>query len=290
MLRFRKAVIATGSRPTIPQIAGLAEAGYLTNETVWELTALPRRLVVIGGGAIGAELAQAFRRFGSEVTILDVAPRLMGQEDADAAELIRSTLIAEGVRLALGVQIERVETMAAGKRIHYRQEGHAHSMDVDEILVAAGRTPNLETLNLAAAGVVYNSNGIQVDDTLRTTNGRVYAAGDVATRFQFTHTADATARLVIQNALFPGPKKKVSDLIVPWCTYTDPEVAHVGDYDYEAEQAGRRVDTFVQPIGGTDRGRTDGDVDGFVKVHVKTRRRPYRGGDDRGASCWGTDQ
>ena len=269
VLRFRKAVIATGSRPAIPPIAGLAEAGYLTNETLWELTAMPRRLAVIGGGAIGAELAQAFRRFGSEVTILDVAQRLLGREDAEAAELIRTTFVAEGVRLVLGAQLEGVETTAGDKRIHYRQDGQAHSVSVDAILVAAGRSPNIETLNLAAAGIAHDEKGIQVDDTLRTTNGRVYAAGDVATQYQFTHTADATARLVVQNALFPGPQKKVSNLIVPWCTYTDPEVAHVGLYDYEAEQAGMTVDTFVQPIGGTDRGRTDGDADGFVKVHVK---------------------
>jgi pyruvate/2-oxoglutarate dehydrogenase complex dihydrolipoamide dehydrogenase (E3) component len=140
---------------------------------------------------------------------------------------------------------------------------------VDAILVAAGRTPNIDTLNLAAAGIEWGKQGIQVDDTLRTTNHAVYAAGDVATRFQFTHTADATARLVVQNALFPGPKKKVTDLIVPWCTYTDPEVAHVGLYDHEAEAQGMEVQTFVQPIAGTDRGRADGDAEGFVKVHVR---------------------
>jgi pyruvate/2-oxoglutarate dehydrogenase complex dihydrolipoamide dehydrogenase (E3) component len=268
-LRFRKAVIATGSRPSVPPIPGLADAGCLTNETVFELTSLPRRLAVIGGGAIGAELAQAFRRFGSEVTILDVAPRLLGREDADAAELVRTTFVAEGIGLALGVQIERVELVPNGKRIHYQQAGQADSIDVDAILVAAGRAPNLEALNLDGAGIAYDKKGVQVDATLRTTNRSVYAAGDIASRFQFTHTADATARLVLQNALFPGPKKKVGDLIVPWCTYTDPEVAHVGLYDHEAEAAGIKVDTYLQPIGGTDRGRADGDADGFVKVHVK---------------------
>jgi pyruvate/2-oxoglutarate dehydrogenase complex dihydrolipoamide dehydrogenase (E3) component len=269
VLRFRKAVIATGSRPSVPPIPGLAEAGYLTNETVFELTSLPRRLAVIGGGAIGAELAQAFRRFGSEVTILDVAPRLLGREDADAAEVVRAAFAAEGIGLALGAAIERVEVVPGSKRIHYRQNGQADSVDVDTILVAAGRAPNVESLNLEQAGIAHDKKGVQVDETLRTTNSRVYAAGDIATRFQFTHTADATARLVLQNALFPGPKKKVSDLIVPWSTYTDPEVAHVGLYDHEAEAAGMRVDTFTQSIAATDRGRADGDEDGFVKVHVK---------------------
>jgi pyruvate/2-oxoglutarate dehydrogenase complex dihydrolipoamide dehydrogenase (E3) component len=268
-LRFRRAVIATGSRPSVPPIPGLPEAGYLTNENVFELTALPRRLAVIGGGAIGAELAQAFRRFGSDVTILDMAPRLLGREDGAAAELIRATFVAEGIHLALGVQIERVEAGAGGKRIFYRQDGQGDNIEVDAILVAAGRAPNVESLNLPAAGIAAGKQGIEVDETLRTANRRVYAAGDVATRFQFTHTADATARLALQNALFPGPSKKVSDLIVPWCTYTDPEVAHVGLYDHEAEAAGMAVATYEQPIGGTDRGRADGDADGFVKVHVK---------------------
>jgi pyruvate/2-oxoglutarate dehydrogenase complex dihydrolipoamide dehydrogenase (E3) component len=268
-LKFRRAVIATGSRASVPPIPGLGEAGYLTNESVWELTALPRRLAVIGGGAIGAELAQAFRRLGSEVTILEVAPRLLGREDADAAELIRTGFLAEGINLALGAQIEKVERTAGERRIYYRQGEQARILLVDAILVAAGRTPNLDTLNLPAGGIESDKQGVKVDDTLRTTNPAVYAAGDVATRFQFTHTADATARLVVQNALFPGPRKKVTDLIVPWCTYTDPEVAHVGLYDHEAEAQGMQVQTFVQPIGSTDRGRADGDAEGFVKVHVR---------------------
>jgi pyruvate/2-oxoglutarate dehydrogenase complex dihydrolipoamide dehydrogenase (E3) component len=140
---------------------------------------------------------------------------------------------------------------------------------VDEILVVAGRLPSLEGLNLEAANVAYNKRGVEVDDTLRTTNPAIYAAGDVASRFQFTHTADATARMVLQNALFPGAKKKLSDLIVPWATYTDPEVAHVGLYDWEAEKAGIAVETYTHLLAETDRGRTDGEEGGFVKVHVK---------------------
>lgn len=268
-LHFNKAVIATGSRPAAPAIPGLAETGHLTNETVWDLTILPPRLAVIGAGPIGAELAQAFRRFGSEVTVFDVIPRLLGREDEEAANIIRKVFETEGIGLALGAAIERVSRSGAGKEIVYKLNEVKHTLVVDEILVAAGRLPNLELLNLEAAGVIYNKRGVEVDDTLRTSNRDIYAAGDVASRFQFTHTADATARIVLQNALFPGPKKKLSDLIVPWVTYTDPEVAHVGLYDWEAEKAGVAVDTLVHALAETDRGRTDGEENGFVKVHVK---------------------
>jgi pyruvate/2-oxoglutarate dehydrogenase complex dihydrolipoamide dehydrogenase (E3) component len=268
-LHFSKAVIATGSRPAAPPIPGLADIGYLTNEKVWDLTILPPRLAVIGAGPIGAELAQAFRRFGSEVTIFDVIPRLLGREDEDAANVIRCIFAAEGINLALGAAIDQVSRQGEAKQITYRLNDVAYTLMVDEILVAAGRLPNLEMLDLEAAGVVYDKRGVEVDDTLRTSNPDIYAAGDVASRFQFTHTADATARMVLQNALFPGAKKKLSDLIIPWAIYTDPEVAHVGMYDWEAEKAGIVVDTFAQPLAETDRGRTDGEENGFVKVHVR---------------------
>ena len=268
-LHFRKAVIATGSRPAAPPIPGLAETGFLTNEKVWDLTLLPPRLAVIGAGPIGAELSQAFHRFGSEVTIFDVVPRLLGREDEEAAILIRRVFEREGIGLALGAEISEIARVADGKRIAYHLNGESQNLVVDEILVAAGRTPNLESLDLEAAGVAYTTRGVEVNDTLRSSNPAIYAAGDVASRFQFTHTADATARMVLQNALFPGPKKKLSDLVVPWATYTDPEVAHVGLYDWEAEKAGIAVDTFVHHLGETDRGRTDGEGEGFVKIHVK---------------------
>lgn len=268
-LHFSKAVIATGSRPGVPPIPGLEEAGYLTNETVWNLTALPQRLAVIGAGPIGAELAQSFHRFGSQVTVFDILPRMLGREDADAAEIIRQVFTSEGIEVQLGVQIKGAHVDGGAKRIDFEADGATRTVTVDEILVAAGRKPNIETLNLEAAGIGYTKQGIEVDDTLHTANPRVYAAGDVALKYQFTHTADATARLVLQNALFPGPKKKVSALTIPWATYTDPEVAHVGLYDWEAEEAGIPVETIVHQLTETDRGRADGTQYGFVKIHIK---------------------
>lgn len=268
-LEFKKALIATGSRPMHLPIPGLDEVEYLTNETVFELTKRPERLAIIGAGPIGAELAQAFRRFGSAVTVFDIVPRLLGREDEQAAEVIRDVFEAEGIQLALGAKTQRIVQDGEDKVIHFELDGAEQELRVDAILVSAGRVPNIDKLNLEAADIEYHKKGVTVEDTLQTTNPDVYAAGDIAYKFQFTHTADATARIVIQNALFPGPNKKVSDLTVPWCTYTDPEVAHVGLYEHDAEEMGIEVETYVQPIHGTDRGKADGDKDGFVKIHVK---------------------
>ncbi|MCB0047559.1 MAG: mercuric reductase [Caldilineaceae bacterium] len=268
-LTFKKALIATGSRPMVLPIPGLEEAGYLTNETIWSLTELPPRLAVIGAGPIGAELSQAFSRFGSRVTIFDIVPRLLAREDEDAAEIIRGVFKDEGIELALGAQISRVRSQGDERLIEYRLDGEERSATVDAVLVAAGRTPNLEGLDLERGGIAYDKKGVTVNDTLQTTNPDVYAAGDVALKYQFTHTADAAGRMVLQNALFPGPKKKVSDMVIPWSTYTDPEVAHVGLYPREAEEKGLKIDTYVQAIGETDRGQTDGVQHGFVKMHVR---------------------
>ena len=271
-LHFAKAVIATGSRPVTPEIPGLAEAGYLTNETFFELTELPRRVAVIGGGPIGVELAQALARLGARVTLLEKGPRLIPRDDADAAALLADVLRADGVTLHFHVVIDGVTRDYSGKTVRFTLEGRSRDVTVDAILVAAGRAPNVENLGLEAAGVAVTRSGVTVDDTLVTTNPHIYAAGDVAYRYRFTHTADATARIVLQNALFPGPKKRASALIVPWTTYTDPEVAHVGLTSEEAVGQGIALQTFTHPIGGTDRGRADGDEEGFVRVHVKPGR------------------
>ena len=215
-------------------------------------------------------MAQAFRRFGSEVTMFDVVPRLLAREDEDAAEILQARIPREGIQLALGSTIDQIEAHAhrQAHRLHARTANRTQ-VEVDEILLAVGRTPNIDSLNLEAAGIDFHAKGVTVNDKLQTTNPNVYAAGDVALKYQFTHTADATARIVLQNALFPVTNRKASDLIVPWTTYTDPEIAHVGMYPADAEEQGIAVDTFVQPIAETDRGRTDGDDEGFIKIHVK---------------------
>ncbi|MFQ5881484.1 MAG: mercuric reductase [Candidatus Methylomirabilales bacterium] len=267
-LRFSKAVIATGARATTPPIPGLAEAGYLTNETVFSLTELPRRLAVIGAGPIGCEMSQVFRRLGSEVFLLEAQSQILTREDRDAAEIIQRSFLRDGVNLVLGCKILKVKTQGAEKIIQFEGNGACSDLPVDEILVGAGRAPNVEGLHLEAAGVEYSKRGVQVNDYLQTTNPRIYAAGDICLPYKFTHTADATARIVIQNTLFLG-RKKLSALTIPWCTYTDPEVAHVGMYERDALEKGIPIDTFARPLREVDRAIADGEEEGFVKVHVK---------------------
>lgn len=268
-LQFSKAVIATGARAVGLPIEGLAEAGYLTNETVFSLTKRPERLAVIGGGPLGSELAQAFQRMGSQVTIFEMSDHLLGREDSDAAAILQDAFVREGIRLLLKSKPNRVSRADGGKSILFDREGQEDSIVVDEILLGVGRAPNVEGLDLEAAGIQYdNKSGVSVNDYLQTTNPCVYAAGDICLPYKFTHVADATARIVIQNALFAG-RKKWSKLTIPWTTYTDPEVAHVGMYERDARERGIEVDTFIRPLNEVDRAILDGEEVGFVKVHVK---------------------
>jgi pyruvate/2-oxoglutarate dehydrogenase complex dihydrolipoamide dehydrogenase (E3) component len=270
VLRFTRAVVATGGRPATPPIPGLAETGFLTNETVFALTARPGRLAVIGGGPIGCELAQAFRRLGVAVTVLEAGTQLLGQEDPDAAALVHGALARDGVRIVLGADVTRVAPGEGGKRLEYRAGGVDGAVLADEILVATGRAPNVEGLGLEVAGIRHTAAGIEVDDRLRTSNPRVYAAGDVCLPWRFTHAADEAARIVVQNALFGiAGVRRASRLVMPRCTYTDPEVAHVGLSEREARTRGIALDTFVQDLRRVDRAVIDGEREGFVKVHVR---------------------
>ena len=268
-LRFRRALIASGGRAAAPPIPGLAEAGYLTNETLFSLTTLPRRLAVIGAGPIGCEMAQAFARFGSEVTLFESAPQILIREDRDAAEILHRSMVRDGVKVMAGCGISRVETDGRGKTLLFECAGRSGAVSAEEILVAVGRAPNVEELNLEAAGVEYDrAKGVHVDDRLRTTTSRIFAAGDVCSSYKFTHNSDFQARVVVQNALFFG-RAKASALTIPWCTYTDPEIAHVGLYEREARERGVRVRTFVQPLAEVDRALLDGEPEGFVKLHLR---------------------
>jgi pyruvate/2-oxoglutarate dehydrogenase complex dihydrolipoamide dehydrogenase (E3) component len=270
-LHFKKAVIATGSRPATPPIPGLAEAGYLTNENVFDLNELPRRIMVIGGGPLGCELAQAFCRFGAQTTIVQDWPLFLPAEERDAAQILSDSMARDGIEVRLnttaaGVRRERGEIL-----VDLVCEDCKTTVAVDAILTGTGRVPNVEGLNLEAAGVDYDGTvGIRVDDFLRTTNRRIYAAGDVCLERQFTHTADASARIAIRNALFLG-RQRLSKLTIPWCTYTDPEIAHVGLYVREARERGIPVKTFTIPMHEVDRAIADGEEEGFVKIHVKER-------------------
>lgn len=268
-LNFSKAVIATGARAVDPPVPGLPEAGYLTNETVFSLTERPRRLLIMGGGPLGCEFAQAFQRLGCRVTLLHKYDRLMNREDADAARLVQQVFVREGIHLILAAKPIQVLNTDGGKLVRYECAGQPGEIEVDEILAGAGRAPNVENLGLEEAGVRYDKReGVVVNDRLQTTNRRIYAAGDVCLKYKFTHLADASARIVIQNALFLG-RKKLSALTIPWCTYTDPEVAHVGINEAEAEKQGIPIQTFIKPLSEVDRAVVDGETEGMVKIHVK---------------------
>lgn len=267
VLRFSKAIIATGARAVHPAIDGLAEAGFLTNENVFELTDRPERLAVFGAGPIGCEMAQAMRRLGCEVTLIESQDRLLAREDRDATAILQDSFERDGVRMLFNASVKSV-TRGNGKVLHLETGGRPHSVTVDEILVGAGRAPNVENLGLETAGVEYDTRaGVKVDDFLRTTNRHVFAAGDVCLALKFTHSADATARIALQNALFWG-RKRASALNIPWCTYTDPEIAHVGLYAEEARERGIAVATYERHLSDVDRAVCDGREDGFVKIHA----------------------
>ena len=276
-LHFSRAVIATGARAAELSVPELDRVGVLTNETVFSLTELPRRLIVVGAGPVGCELAQAFRRFGSEVVMVSLEGRLLPREDKDAAAVLAAHFEREGIQLALGARLERAERRRDKKILVFERDGQKAEAVGDEILVAVGRSPNVEGLGLEAAGVKFDKGAVQVDDRLRTTNRRIYAAGDVCSAHKFTHAADAMARIVLQNALFPFPlggRKTVSSLVMPWCTYTDPEIAHVGLYEEEANQRGLSVTTLTVPLADLDRAILDhgaGAPDGFARLHVAGR-------------------
>jgi pyruvate/2-oxoglutarate dehydrogenase complex dihydrolipoamide dehydrogenase (E3) component len=267
-LRFRRAVIATGARAAEPPIPGLAESGYRTNETIFNLTSLPKRLAVIGGGPIGCEMAQSFARFGSRVTLIDMGAHVLPREDADAAEIVQKAMAKDGVSFEFNVRIVEVRRRDGERIVVFERDGQRHEVVADELLLAAGRAPNVEGLGLEAAGVRYGQRGVEVDNHLRTSNRNVFACGDVASRYQFTHTADAQARIVIQNALFFG-RAKASALTIPWCTYTTPEIAHVGMYEKDAREKGIEVDTLTVHLSDVDRAILDGADEGFLRLHVE---------------------
>jgi pyruvate/2-oxoglutarate dehydrogenase complex dihydrolipoamide dehydrogenase (E3) component len=271
ILKFDKAVIATGGSPVHPKIKGIEAVGYLTNETVFSLTERPQRLAVIGGGPIGCELAQAFKRLGCEVILFHKHSHLLNKEDADAAEIVQNAFVEEGVNLVLNAKIDEVTGGEGGKTIHYTSNGENRTVTVDEILIGAGRSPNVKGLNLEAVGVEYDErHGVKIDDYLQTTHPKIYAVGDICMKWKFTHAADAAARIVIKNALFTPfgiGKDKLSDLVMPWVTYTTPEIAHVGMYEHEAQEKGIKVNTIKIDFNDLDRAIADGDEEGFLKIH-----------------------
>ncbi|MBB6240795.1 mercuric reductase [Rhodanobacter sp. MP1X3] len=268
-LRFGKAMIATGTRPHIPNVPGLREAGFLTNATVFNLTELPKRLLVIGGGPVGCELAQAFRQLGSKVTIVQDKPLFLEKEERDAAQILSDAFARDGIEVRLNTTATAVRVENGVKQVDLLSADYKSTIEVDAILTGVGRVPNVQGMDLEKAGIKYDDEkGISVDDFLVTNNPRIYAAGDVCLEDQYTDTAAASARIVVNNAFMRG-RMRLSELVIPWCTYTDPEIAHVGLYVREANLKGIPVKTFTVPMHQIDRAVTDSEEGGFVKIHIR---------------------
>jgi pyruvate/2-oxoglutarate dehydrogenase complex dihydrolipoamide dehydrogenase (E3) component len=266
-LTARAFLIATGSRPAIPDVPGLADAHPLTNESVFDLDAIPRSLAVIGGGPVGLELGQALARLGARVTVVEMLPRILSADDPECASELRARLEAEGVVVHTATHVERVERLASGElRLHAIQSGAPVTIDAERVLVATGRRPSTDGLELARAGIDFDARRIVVDAELRTTNPRVFAAGDVAGNWLFTHTAGYEAVVAVRNALLPLATR-VDYRVVPWCTFTQPEVARVGVTEAEAQKADEGgVEVFRARFADVDRARTDVEPHGFAKI------------------------
>lgn len=268
-LVFKKAVIATGARAAAPPIPGLEAISYLTNETIFSLTELPKRLAVIGAGPIGCEMAQSFARFGSEVLLVETAHGILPREDKDASGIVWESMKKDRVKLlCCGKELTLAKAEDGKIRLTVESHGKGYDEVVDQLLVAVGRAPNVENLGLDAAGVAFTKKGVQVNDQLQTSQPNIFAAGDICSPYQFTHAADFMARIVIRNALFFG-RSKASALTIPWCTYTEPEIAHVGLYEKQAAEQGIAVDTFTRRLDEVDRAILEGHANGLARVHVR---------------------
>ena len=271
-IRARRFVIATGSQPYVPPITGLDTVKFFTNESIFENTKLPEHLIVIGAGPIGCEMAQAHRRLGSRVTLLDIA-RMLPKDDPEAAAVVHARLQSEGIACAELVSEIGVERTSSGVAVTAMENGRPRRIEGSHLLLATGRRPNVRRLNLEDAEVRYSLKGIEVDQRLRTSNKRIYAAGDVIGGYQFTHMASYHAGIILRNALFRLPAKNAPSA-VPWVTYTDPEIAQVGLTEAEARlQFGEYMRVVRAEFAGNDRAQAEGTTEGFLKAMIGTRGR-----------------
>lgn len=269
-IRAKWFVISTGSSPAAPPIPGLDTVEYLTNETIFERQTAPDHLLIIGGGPIGIEMAQAHRRLGCEVTVFELF-NIMPHDDPEAVDVVRQRLIAEGITLLEEVKTKQIAKDGNGVAITIEKDGKEETIKGSDLLVAAGRSPNLGGLDLEKAGIEYDKRGIKVDGGLKTTNGKVFAIGDAAGSYQFTHMAGYHAGIVIRQMLFRMFWAKVDYTAVPWVTYTDPELAHVGKTEKAAKEAGDSINILRHPFAENDRAQAERETDGFIKVVTSTK-------------------
>jgi Pyruvate/2-oxoglutarate dehydrogenase complex, dihydrolipoamide dehydrogenase (E3) component, and related enzymes len=266
-------VLATGSRPVAPDIPGLSETDYWTNEDLFSLDALPSSLLVLGGGPIGCEMAQSFARLGTKVTILQRSCQLLTAEDPDTARVVQDAFTAEGMGLELCVRTTEVRKASGGFEVAYEREGERRVASAQRLLVAAGRAPRVEGLRLENAGVEYDRRGVKVDGRLRTSRKHIFAAGDVLGNYQFTHAAGYEGSIVISNVAFRLPRT-VDYTWLPWCTYTEPELASIGMNEKRAKAAGIEYTVWEEPFADNDRARAEGAVEGKIKLVLDRREKP----------------
>jgi len=264
-IKSNKFVISTGSKSLIPPLEGLKETGFITHVDVFHLKELPKSLVIIGAGPIGMEMSQAFARFGCDVSVLEMSERILPIEDEDISEALEQRLSQEGITFFTGTKAKQIHTQNGKKLVLAEKNGNDVLITADEILIAVGRSPNVEELNLEAAAIEYNSQGIVVDDGLRTTAKNIWACGDVAGPYLFTHMAEYQAGIVIRNALLKL-KAKVDYSIVPWTTFTDPEVAHVGITETQARESRINYSVYKHEYADVDRALTEVEGVGFIKI------------------------
>ena len=266
-LSGRTLIIATGGRPAVPPIDGLDGVPYLTSETLFEITEQPAHLVVLGGGSVGVEMAQAFRRLGSRVTVVERGDRILDRAEPEPALALQQVLADEGVTFRLGADAVRVEKTPDGIALTVQDPAGETQISGDALLVAVGRTPNVEALNLAAAGVATTQKGITVDDRCRTNVAHIFAAGDVTGRYALTHMSEHMAKVAVMNAVVHLPSR-IDTGHVPWATFTTPELAHVGPTAAELDAAGTRYTTFRFPYTKLDRASTEGETTGEIRLHA----------------------
>lgn len=270
-LRARKFVIATGTRPAVPALPGLENTPYLTNETLFAVNGPIRHLLILGGGPIGCEMAQSLARLASGVTLFDLAPRLLPREDDDVSAVIHHQFKQDGIELHLGIQVLKLEHENGETRVLLEHPQHGrYWLSGSHLLIAAGRKPNLENLGLEQAGVALENGRLVLDARLRTSNKNIYACGDVAGPYLFTHMAEHQAGVVLRNALFHWPSR-VQTRNIPWCTYTDPELARVGLSESEAIQQGIKHRVYRFPFADIDRAVTAGETAGLAKIVTTPR-------------------
>ena len=267
-LRGRYFIIAVGGRPNPPPIDGLDEIDYLTNESIFEITERPEHLAIVGGGPIGTEMAQAMNRLGARVTVIERGDRILKKDDAQLAQMLQEVLEEEGIEYLFKADVRKVAQQDGKTEITVKQGDKRRTIEADALLVATGRTPNVDSLNLEAAGVEYTEKGITVDDRCRTNQGHIFAVGDVTGRYQFTHMSEHMAKVAATNAILKLPSK-IDTEHVPWVTYTEPELAHVGATEEQLKKQGESYRVYRFPYDKIDRAITESETTGMIKVYAK---------------------